>query len=220
MTPNPVIDANLVLVILLALTMLATSRLAGCIRLFALQSALLALLPVAAEAAGGGRPGLHAILIASMTVGLKVFLIPYVLLRILRTGEIHREIEPSVGYAASVLLGALVVIGSFGVAARLPMPVKPMSDLLLPAAIATVFIGLIILITRVKAITQVVGYLVVENGIFLFGLNVVRRAPLLFELGILLDVFVGVFIMGIVVYHIRREFDHIDTHQLDALKEP
>ncbi len=220
MTPNPVIDANLVLVILLALTMLATSRLAGCIRLFALQSALLALLPVAAEAAGGGRPGLHAILIASMTVGLKVFLIPYVLLRILRTGEIHKEIEPSIGYAASVLLGTLVVIGSFGVAARLPMPVKPMSDLLLPAAIATVFIGLLILITRVKAITQVVGYLVVENGIFLFGLNVVKRAPLLFELGILLDVFVGVFIMGIVVYHIRREFDHIDTHQLDALREP
>ncbi len=220
MTPNPIIDANLVLVILLALTMLATSRLAGCIRLFALQSALLALLPVAAEAAGGGRPGLHAALIAAMTAGLKVFLIPYVLLRILRTGEIHKEIEPSIGYAASVLLGALVVIGSFGVAARLPLPAKPMSDLLLPAAIATVFIGLIILITRVKAITQVVGYLVVENGIFLFGLNVVKRAPLLFELGILLDVFVGVFIMGIVVYHIRREFDHIDTHQLDALREP
>jgi hydrogenase-4 component E len=220
MTPDPVIDAALILVILLALAMLATSRLSGCIRLFALQSALLALLPVAAEAAADGAPGLHAALVAAMTVGLKVLLIPWVLLRILRTGEIHREVEPSIGFAASVLLGALVVIGSFGVAARVPLPMEPMSDLLLPAAVATGFIGLVILVTRVKAITQVVGYLVLENGIFLFGLNVMRRAPLLFELGILLDVFVGVFIMGIVVYHIRREFDHIDTHQLDALREP
>ena len=217
MSPNPAIDAILVLVILLALAMLATSRLAGCIRLFALQSALLVLLPVAGEAAEGTPPGVHAWLIAALVMGLKVFVIPHVLLRILRTGEIHSEVEPFLGHAASVLLGALIIIGSFAVSVRLPMPLAPMSDLVLPAAIATVFIGLLTLITRVKAITQVVGYLVVENGIFIVGLNLVKRTPFLFELGILLDLFVAVFIMGIVVYHIRREFDHIDTHLLDAL---
>lgn len=94
-----------------------------------------------------------------------------------------------------------------------------MSDFLLPVSAATILVGLLILISRVKAITQVVGFLVVENGIYLFGLMLLKRTPLLVELGILLDLFVGVFIMAIVVYHIRREFDHMDTHLLDALKE-
>ncbi|HEX2970775.1 MAG TPA: NADH-quinone oxidoreductase subunit K [Tepidisphaeraceae bacterium] len=75
------------------------------------------------------------------------------------------------------------------------------------------------MISRTKAITQVIGYLVLENGIFLFGLTLVRQMPILVELGILLDVFVGVFVMAIVVYHIRRTFDHMDTDELDQLKE-
>jgi hydrogenase-4 component E len=82
-----------------------------------------------------------------------------------------------------------------------------------------VLIGLLVLVSRLKAITQVVGYLVLENGIFLFGLLLLEQMPVLVELGILLDLFVAVFIMGIVVHHIRREFDHMDTHLLDAVKE-
>lgn len=219
MNPHPVIDAVFVLILLLNLMMLATSRLAMCIRIFALQSALLALMPVAGEVAQGELPGLHACLIGVGTLGLKVILIPTVLLRILRTGEIHKEVEPFIGFTASVLLGALIVVGGFAVSARLPLPTMPMSDLVLPTAIATVFIGLLTMVSRVKAITQVVGFLVLENGIFIFGLMLLEQTPLLVELGILLDLFVGVFIMGIVVYHIRREFDHMDTHLLDALKE-
>lgn len=219
MNPHAVVDSVFVLVVLLDLMMLATSRLATCIRIFALQSVLLALMPVAGEALHGEAPEPHAYLIAGGAIALKVILIPTVLLRILRSGEIHREVEPFIGFTASVLLGALIVAGSFAVAARLPLPSPPMSDLVLPSAIATVFIGLLTLVSRVKAITQVVGFLVVENGIFLFGLLLVRQTPVLVEMGILLDLFVGVFIMGIVVYHIRREFDHMDTHLLDALRE-
>jgi hydrogenase-4 component E len=219
MSPHPMIDSVFVLVMLLNLMMLATSRLATCIRIFALQSVLLALMPVAGEAMHREAPGLHAYMIAAGAIGLKVILIPSVLLRILRSGEIHREVEPFIGFTASVFLGALIVVGSFAVAARLPLPTVPISDLVLPTAISTVFIGLLTLVSRVTAITQVVGYLVLENGIFTFGLMLLKQTPLLVELGILLDLFVGVFIMGIVVYHIRREFDHMDTHLLDALKE-
>jgi len=219
MNPTPVIDAVFVLVVLLNLVMLATSRLETCVRIFAIQSVLLALMPVAGEAAQGQAPGLHAYLIGVGTIGLKVVLIPTVLMRILRFGEIHKEVEPFIGFTASMLLGALIVVGSFAVAARLPLPDAPMSDLVLPAAISTVFIGMLILVSRVKAITQVVGFLVIENGVFVFGLLLLEQTPLLVELGILLDLFVGVFIMGIVVYQIRREFDHMDTHLLDALKE-
>jgi hydrogenase-4 component E len=217
--PHPVIDAVFVLVVLLDLMMLATSRIATCIRIFAMQSLLLALMPVAGEALHGSAPGMHAYLVGACAIGLKALLIPNVLLRIMRSGEIHREVEPLIGFTASVLLGAVIVVGSFAVAARLPLPTPPLSDLLLPSAIATVFIGQLILVSRVKAITQVVGYLLLENGIFIFGLMLLKQTPLLVELGILLDLFVGVFIMGIVVYHIRREFDHMDTHLLDALKE-
>ena len=85
--------------------------------------------------------------------------------------------------------------------------------------LATLIIGLIVLITRSKAITQVVGYLMLENGIYLFGLTQSQRVPFLVEVGVLLDVFVGVFIMGIVVFHINREFDSISAANLVELKE-
>lgn len=213
------IDSILVLAVLLNLAMLATSRMAACIRTFAVQSLLLALLSVAIGLHHGQASGAHIMVIAVGAAGLKVFLIPWVLLRVLRTGEIHREIEPFVGFTSSVMLGALIIIASFAFARRMPLPTEAPTDLLFPVSVATMFNGLLIMVSRVKAITQVLGYLVVENGIFIFGLLLIEQTPVLVELGILLDLFVGVFIMGIVVYHIRREFDHMDTNLLDALKE-
>lgn len=219
MIHESMIDSVLLLVVLLNLALLATSRLAQCVRLFALQSCLLALLPVALELRHAGWPGAHCFAIAAGTIALKVILVPSVLLRVLRTGEIHREIEPLVGFTASVLLGAMIIVASFGLAHRMKLPMEAPTDMLLPVALATVLIGLLILVSRLKAITQVLGYLVLENGIFILGLLLLKQMPVLVELGILLDLFVAVFIMGIVVYHIRREFDHMDTHLLDTLKE-
>lgn len=214
-----IIDSILILAALLNLAMLATSRMAACIRTFAMQSLLLALLPLAIEVNHGSSVSGHAVAIAGGTLGLKVMLIPWLLLRVLRTGEIHREVEPFIGFTASVLLGAIITIAAFAFADGLPLPAEAPSDLLVPVALATLFNGLLILVSRVKALTQVLGYLVVENGVFVFGLLLFEQTPVLVELGILLDLFVGVFIMGIVVYHIRREFDHMDTHLLDALRE-
>jgi hydrogenase-4 component E len=70
-----------------------------------------------------------------------------------------------------------------------------------------------VLTSRSKAITQVLGYLTLENGVYAFGATVAFGMPILVELGILLDVFVGVFVMGIAIFHISRQFDHIDTDQ-------
>jgi hydrogenase-4 component E len=212
------IDAALVLVLLLDLAMLAAGRLTTCIRIFSLQCLVLAMLPVAASQLHDA-PATHAWIMFLGTIGIKVFLIPWVLLRIIRTTEIHREVEPLIGFTSSLMLGAIMVGASFGIATRLKLPGEPMSQFLVPTAISTLLIGLLVLVSRVKAVTQVIGYLVLENGIFLFGLTLLHEMPVLVELGILLDVFVGVFVMAIVVYHIRREFDHIDTHVLDQLKE-
>jgi hydrogenase-4 component E len=213
------IDSILVLVVLLNLAMLATSRMAACIRTFALQSLLLAFLPIAIGIQHEMIPGGHIFAIAAGTIGLKVLLIPQILLRVLRTGEIHREVEPFIGFTTSVMLGAVIIIVSFAFAKGMPLPAQAPSDLLLPVSLATLFNGLLMLVSRAKAISQVLGYLVAENGIFVFGLLLLEQTPVLVELGILLDLFVGVFIMGIVVYHIRREFDHMDTHLLDTLRE-
>jgi hydrogenase-4 component E len=216
MTLQSTIDMALVLVILLDLGILAVSRFVTGVRFFALQSLLLAFLPVLGGAMHGEGFSAHAPFVAAGTIGLKVFLIPYILLRIVRTGEIHAEITPVLGFTASVFIGAILTAASFAVAAHLRLPIAPMSTMVVPAALSTLMVGLLVLISRVKAITQVLGFLLVENGIFAFGLTLLKSMPVLVELGILLDVFVGVFIMAIVVYHIRREFDHMDT---DALAE-
>ncbi len=208
------IEAALVMVLLLNLAMLSASRLATCIRLLAMQCAVLSVLPLALHAGGEGMSLVHGAGVMAGTLALKVVLIPALLLRAIRTTEIPREVEPLIGFTTSVLIGSLLIAAAFAVRGRLPLPIAPVSPMLLPVAISTALIGLLILVSRIKAITQVVGYLVLENGIFLFGLLLMRQMPLLVELGILLDVFVGVFVMAIVVHHIRREFDHLDTQRL------
>ena len=79
--------------------------------------------------------------------------------------------------------------------------------------------GFLLLTTRRKAITQVVGYLILENGIFVMGLTLLEAMPFLVEIGVLLDLFVGIFVMGIIINHINREFSSLDTARLSALKE-
>ena len=208
-------QAALVGVLLLDLHLVSTSRVAALIRAFAVQSSLVALLALLLD--GFDNP--HAWAVAGGTLFLKTLLIPHFLRRAaVRTGS-RREVEPSVSYGASILLMALAMGLSFGLAAKLPMEARRAGLLLAAAAFSTMLAGLLLLVSRSKALTEVVGYLVLENGIFLFGLTLLRRMPVLVEVGILLDVFVGASVMGIVIYNIHRTFDHIDVRALSALKE-
>jgi hydrogenase-4 component E len=104
-------------------------------------------------------------------------------------------------------------------ARALPPSASSVSELLVPAALATVLSGFLVMATRRKAITQVVGYLILENGIFVMGLSLVDALPFLVEAGVLLDLFVGIFVMGIILNHIQREFDSLDVARLSELKE-
>src|SRR5260221_8566248 len=101
----------------------------------------------------------------------------------------------------------------------LPLANKLVGLFIVPASFATVWTGFLMLTTRRKAIMQVLGYLLLENGIFLFGLLLLEAMPFLVEVGVLLDLFTGVFIMGIIVHHISREFASISTEHLTELKE-
>ena len=98
----------------------------------------------------------------------------------------------------------------------LPRPAP--SAAVVPAALSTLLLGFLILVSRRQAITQVVGYLMLENGVFMFGQTLIREMPFAAELAILLDLLVGVFVMGIAIYHISREFEHLDTERLTRLR--
>jgi hydrogenase-4 component E len=158
--------------------------------------------------------------LATGTVLVKAILLPWLLTWAIREAAVRREVEPLVGFIASLLLGSLAVALAFAIAVRLPLPLPAsQQELLVPVSLATVMIGFIVLTTRRKALTQVVGYLVLENGIYLFGLTQTESVPYLLEIGVLLDVFVGVFTMGIVVFHINREFDSLDSARLTELTD-
>lgn len=201
-------------VVLTNFWVLGTTRLSATIRATAIQGGLLALLPVALH------PGwsLHIVGLAAGTFLVKTLILPSFLAWAIREAAVRREVEPIIGFSASLALGAVAVGVSFGIAQRIPLP-EADSSLLIPVALATVMVGLLVLTTRNKALSQVVGYLILENGIFVFGLSQVERVPFLVELGVLLDIFVGIFIMGIVVFHINRAFDSLDSTRLTELRD-
>jgi len=208
--------ANLLLlaVILINFFTLGSARLVACIRAVALQGALLALLPLATHGFSG-----HALLLGAGALLLKGIFIPWLLLRAIREVRIRREVEPFIGFVPTLILGALVTAGAFIFADFLPLAPEHVAGLNVPTALATMFSGFLLLITRRKAITQVLGYLILENGIFIFAVLLSAALPLMVEAGVLLDLLVGVFVMGIVLNQISREFATLNTERLTALKE-
>jgi hydrogenase-4 component E len=210
------VELLLVLVVLTNLMVLGSSRLGACIRLSAAQGTVLGLLPLLAADHG---IGLRVMAFAVVVLVLKGAVFPRLLFRALRTADVRTEVEPFVGYATSLLAGVGLLALSFGVAGRLVLPRPAASALVLPVALSTILIGLFLIVARRKALMQVIGYLVLENGIYVFGVAVAPEEPFLVETGILLDIFVAVFVMGIAIFHISREFDHIDVDQLTSLKD-
>lgn len=204
----------LLLMLLTNFAVLGTSRLSTCIRAVAAQGLLLGVLPLLLTS----HLSVHTSALALGTVAVKAVALPWFLAWAIREAAVRREVEPLVGFIASLLLGTAAVAIAFVIAARLPLP-EVHEALLVPVSLATVITGFIVLTARRKAITQVVGYLMLENGIYLFGLTQTESVPFLLELGVLLDVFVVVFIMGIVVFHINREFDSLDSARLEDLAD-
>jgi hydrogenase-4 component E len=208
-------DPLLVVLLLVNFFLLGTSRLRALISASAAQGALLAVLVISVH----GEISLQAALIALGTLVLKSAVIPSMLLRALRDAEIHREVEPAIGFVPSLLLGGLGTGLSLVFARTLPLAPWHIGSLLVPAAMATSFTGFLLMATRRKAVTQVVGYLALENGVFVMGLVLVEAMPFFVEIGVLLDLVVAIFVMGIIIEHISREFSSIDTTRLTSLKE-
>lgn len=210
-----VINFLLVGILLLNLFLLGTSRIRALIHAAALQGIVLAGMPLLVGSHGGWRMALIAI----ATVVLKGVVIPRILRRALREAQIKREVEPLIGFVPTLLLGAAGTLLSLVFASELPLEPQHRDLLLVPASFSTLVTGFLLLTTRIKAITQVIGYLVLENGIFIFGMLLFEAMPFLVEIGVLLDLFVAVFVVSIIMHHISSEFASLDTRHLTSLKE-
>jgi hydrogenase-4 component E len=210
-----ILDPLLIVALALNFVALGVSRIRGVINAVAFQGILLGIFPLFVHP----EIGFRGILLMIVTVGVKGFVIPAFLIHAMREANIQHEVRPVVNYMSSLLLGAvgtgLAMIFSY----TLPLAEEHTGLLLVPAALATVWTGFLMLTTRQKAIMQVLGYLLLENGIFLFGLLLLEAMPFLVEVGALLDLFTGVFVMAIIIHHISREFASMSTEHLTELKE-
>lgn len=195
--------------------LLGTSRIGACIRWLSLQGIVFGLVPLILHDDG---LGLRAVLLSAANIALKGIAFPWLLLGIRARADFTREVDPFVGYIASILFGVLAL----GLSVWLGLEMKPALArapfVMLVSSIFLILVGVFLIIARKTALMQVIGYLVLENGIFLFGVITVVGTPLLVELGVLLDAFVAVFVMGIAIFHINREFGSMDTHRLTALR--
>ena len=212
---SQVVSPLLVVVLLLNLFVLGTSRLRAVINSSAAQGVVLGILALVVQ----GELHVESVLVALGAILIKGVVIPVLLLRAMRDAAIRREVEPFIGFIPSLLLGAAGTALALLFSNTLPLAPEHQGSLLVPASLATTLTGFIVLTTRRKAITQVVGYLLVENGIYIMGLCLLDAIPFLVEVGVLLDLFVGIFVMGIIINHINREFASLDTGRLSSLKE-
>ncbi len=212
---HQLVEALLVSVLVVNFFVLGTSRLNAVIHASAVEGVLLGATLLCL------RRDWEALALASGVIVIKGVVIPALLRGAMREVAIRREVEPFVGFTTSLLLGALATGLALLFAGTLPLAPAQAGTLFVPTALATVLTGFLVLTTRRKAISQAVGYLVLENGVFLMGLTLARALPLVVELGVLLDLLMGVLVIGIIINHINRELSSVemDTAKLSSLQD-
>ena len=202
--------------LILAFAMISQRRILSLIHLFTLQGATLVLSTVVV-AYVTKQP--HLYLSAVVTFVLKVVVIPYLLHRVIARLNVRWDIETLINIPTTMLVGIAVVIFAFNLA----LPISRLSSSLaggtLGIALACVLLSFLMMITRAKAIPQVIGFLAMENGLFFAATAATYGMPMVVELGIALDVLIGVLILGVFVFQIREQFDSLDIHNLEKLKE-
>ncbi len=212
-------DTVLVLILLSVLLSLGSNRLKALVEIMVLQGIAVSVVPLLLDYHSEIRPG--GIVFFQIMILIKGVLIPGLLYMALKKTAIKREVEPIIGYHASLLTGLVMIMVSILVTQRLHLTLPAGHELLLITAITTLAAGLFLMMSRRKAITQVIGYLMLENGIYLIGTALTKQSHTLYvvEFGVLLDLLVGVMIMGIILHNIKDAFDDVDTTFLGSLKD-
>lgn len=204
------------LLLLISFAMLSQRRIVGLVTLFAWQGAALALSTLIVAWSTGQH---HLYYSAALTLALKVIAMPVYFFRLVKKLDVEREVEPMINIPTTMLIGIALVIFAFNLA----IPIAQMSGTVtrstLGIALASVLLAFLMMITRRKAITQVIGFLAMENGLFFAATSATYGMPLVVEMGVALDVLVGVFVLGIFFFQIRETFDSLDLKHMEKLKE-
>jgi hydrogenase-4 component E len=204
------------ILLMLAFAMISQRRVLSLVHLFTMQGAILV---VATAVVGYATNQPHLFVSAALTLVLKVVLIPIMLHRVIDRLEVRWDTEPLINIPTTMLIGILLVIFAF----NLGLPIARFSSTIargtLGIALACVLLSFMMMITRAKAIPQVVGFLSMENGLFFAATSATYGMPMVVELGIALDVLVGILIIGVFMFQIREQFDSLDISHLEKLKD-
>ena len=207
----------LALFLLTNIVLAGTGRLRQAIRLVAAQGWMVGLLPILLWNWANGAPGVRVWSVAVINGAVKGIALPMLLRFAAEKSKTSFELEPLVGFRLSQVIAFAIAAASFVIGKALHIHEAIASELAIPVAFTTMGTGLFLICARRKAITQVLGFLAFENGIAVFGSGILLEYGLVVELGILLDVFVLVFVLGITIYQINRTFSSIDTDKLNEL---
>ena len=211
-----IINLLAAILLLLSFAMLAQRRILSLIHLYTLQGVAL----VSANLIlGFVTSDVHLAISAMLTLVLKVGLIPWILYRLVLRLNVKTDVEPLLNIPATLLMGIVLVIVAFNVATPVSQLASSVARGTLGIALACVLLSFMMMITRAKAIPQVIGFLSMENGLFFAAAAATNGMPMIVELGIGLDVLVGILILGVFMFQIREQFDSLDLHHLESLKE-
>jgi len=204
------------LLLLLSFAMLSQRRVLTLVSLYAMQGATLVVSICVVEWSTGQY---HLFFSAALTLVLKVIALPLIMQRLIKRLGAYWESETLFNAPVTMLAGLLLVIFCFSLAAPISQLAHTVTRSTLGIALAVVMLSFLMMITRRKAISQVIGFLAMENGLFFAATSTTYGMPMVVELGVALDVLVGVLILGIFFFQIREQFDSLDLHHMESLKE-
>ena len=210
------LNACAAILLLLSFAMLAQRRIVALVNLLALQGGMLCIATLLlAWRTGQG----HLYVSAALTFALKVVALPWLLHVLIRRLQVHWDTEPLLNVPVTMLVGVVTVVFSFGLAQPIAELASTATRNALGIAVAVILLAFITMITRRKAMSQVVGFLSMENGLFFAAMSATYGMPMIVELGVALDVLVAMLVLGVFFFQIREQFDSLDLHHLESLKE-
>jgi len=213
---SQLINLGAAVLLLTSFAMLSQRRIVSLVNLFAIQGAALSASTAIVAYTSGQH---HLYYSAALSVALKMLLLPWILHRLIRRLNVRWDTEPLINIPTTMLVGIVLVVFAFGLA----QPISQMSTTIarstLGIALAVVMLSFLMMITRRKAISQIVGFLAMENGLFFAATSATYGMPMVVELGVALDVLIGMVILGVFFFQIREQFDSLDLQHLEQLRE-
>ncbi|CAB3769008.1 hypothetical protein LMG29739_05435 [Paraburkholderia solisilvae] len=211
-----IINLLAAVLLMLSFAMLSQRRVLSLIHLYTLQGVTLVF---ANFVLGYVTADIQLIVSGLLTLALKVGVIPWILYRLVQRLNVRADIEQLINIPTTLLIGIALVIVAFNVATPISQLASSVARGALGIALACVLLSFMMMITRARAIPQVIGFLSMENGLFFAAATATNGMPMIVELGIGLDVLVGILILGIFMFQIREQFDSLDIHHLEKLKD-